>query len=238
MLGDHVSLAFCTDRLRSRAGLTLGQPELGYSRQKKTSPGSIHGAVWECCICRWARENRTCRHISSTSPRTAHGVTTSGQIITHGAALGFKTSVGLGKEEARLFLRLYRDDVTNHPSAAVEEKSAWSGFYFFISLFFKFFSRLESIWAASLRVSCGIISWRTLHACGRHQPEEAHTRRDRACSCSIESHGNPSHSEQGSAAQFAFWFYCSFHTDRDYSGAGPATFQKVWNRRPRAFKRR
>lgn len=82
LVGDLVGLAFSTDRLQSRAGLTLRQPELGYSRQKKTYPGSIHGAVWERCVRRWGAENRTGSHISATSPWTAFAsvVTKSDQI--------------------------------------------------------------------------------------------------------------------------------------------------------------
>lgn len=206
MLGDQVSLALCTDRLRSRAGPTLGQPELGYSRQKKTYPGSIHGAVWECCICRRARENRTWRHIWSTSPRTAHGVTTSDQIITHGAALGFKNICGVGKRRSAFIPTSLSGWCDESPISCFGRKICviWILFVYLFILFYFFFPRLESIWAGSLRVSCGIISWRTLHACGRHQPEEAHTRRGRACSCSIESHGNPSTEWAGQCLGFNY----------------------------------
>lgn len=112
LLGSH-----SPDRLRlqSRAGLNLRQPEFGFSRQRKTYRGSMHGAAWECCIHKWEAEERTGSDILGHITASVTGLP-----VAHGAALGFKTSAGWGKEDARWFLRRRRDDVTNRPSAAWE----------------------------------------------------------------------------------------------------------------------
>lgn len=88
-------------RLRSRAGLSLPrQTELGYNRgRRKLNPGSIHGAVWECCIRRWEAENRSAAAFRPHPPGARPPPVRSGVTGLNAAApgLGFKEHLPGGK---------------------------------------------------------------------------------------------------------------------------------------------
>lgn len=175
------------DRLQSRAGLNPSQPEFGFSRQRKTYRGSMHGAAWECCIHKWEAEGRTGSDILGHITASVTGLT-----ITHGTALGFKTSAGWGKEDARWFP--FAAEIMWHIVHLLPGKqTAGSRFLF-------------HAWRSSevllLRVSCVIIfrprpavaltevrSWR------KRTRVVIERNAARWNYCSVGRHGNPSHNK-------------------------------------------
>lgn len=148
-------------RLRSRAGLNLRQPEFGFTRQRKTYRRSMHGPAWECCIHKWEAEDRTGSDIWARSPQEWPD-----WVSRTAPRLALKyLRVQQKKKRVEMMWQIV------HLLPGNQTAGSWL-----------FFHARRSSEVILLRVSCVIICWP--RSCGRpygrHKPEEAHRRRDRA----------------------------------------------------------